>query len=104
MLATESGANRVQVEFLARPIQHMPHLDANGSCSPEFLNPIPRDELMEESGLFALQMDDPFANMNAQHHHTNQIQIQVSSSRQHRNTLHFTFWVRGQRTKRSAAN
>ena len=98
MLAETNGSNcegRVQVEFLARPLQLLAHME-NGSCSPgnrrynhpaglidtrlltlaEFLNPIPRDELMEESGLFSIQ--DPFPQME-EHHQTNQCQIQVVS-------------------------
>ena len=47
----------------------------------EFLNPIPRDELMEESGLFSLQMEDPFANLantcSAQPPANHHIQVQV---------------------------
>ena len=84
MLAeNSSGEGRVQVEFLARPLQLLP-MDSSpaataaavaaGGILPEFLNPIPRDELMEESGLFSLQ--DPFAQMGT--HHNNHCQIQVS--------------------------
>ena len=85
MLAdNNSGEGRVQVEFLARPLQLLAMdsspsnvaaaATAAGGILPEFLNPIPRDELMEESGLFSLQ--DPFAQMSA--HHNNHCQIQVS--------------------------
>ena len=78
MLAESNAGNcnsRVQVEFLARPLQMLSHMD-NGNCSPEFLNPIPRDELMEESGLFSMQ--DPFPQM--EEHQTSQCQIQVVNS------------------------
>lgn len=42
MLAESSGANnceggRVQVEFLARPLQILAHMEQNGSCSPGIL-------------------------------------------------------------------
>ena len=88
MLADNNcGEGRVQVEFLARPLQLLA-MDSSaavaaaasaaaaavGGILPEFLNPIPRDELMEESGLFSLQ--DPFAQMGT--HQNNHCQIQVS--------------------------
>lgn len=41
----------------------------------EFLNPIPRDELMEESGLFSTE--DPFNSEMEDPHQNNQCQIQV---------------------------
>jgi hypothetical protein len=41
----------------------------------EFLNPIPRDELMEESGLFSIE--DPFNSEMEDPHQNNQCQIQV---------------------------
>jgi hypothetical protein len=43
----------------------------------EFLNPIPRDELMEESGLFSIE--DPFNSEMEDPHQNNQCQIQVVS-------------------------
>ncbi|XP_057375104.1 protein fork head-like [Daphnia carinata] len=77
MLAESGNGNcegRVHVEFLARPLQLLAHME-NGSCSPEFLNPIPRDELMEESGLFSIE--DPFNSEMEDPHQNNQCQIQV---------------------------
>ena len=41
------------------------------------MNPIPRDELMEESGLFSIE--DPFNSEMEDPHQNNQCQIQVVS-------------------------
>lgn len=48
------------------------------NCIEEFLNPIPRDELMEESGLFSIQ--DHFHQIE-NHQQANQCQIQVVYAR-----------------------
>ncbi len=57
------------------------HRGTKNNVVSEFLNPIPRDELMEESGLFSLQMEDPFANLantcSAQPPANHHIQVQV---------------------------